>query len=352
MIRRPTLLGVLLALAIFLLSACQPTAAPPKVVPRPDLATLFPTAPPIVVEFVTRLPPATPTTEPTATPLTELPTTVKPTPTPRPTLPPTSTPTTPPCTAVGRIEYGTFTSRIQGPTRNYRIYLPPCFGQDGRTYPALYILHGNIRADNEWDEVGIDDSAEILIQAQQLPPMLIIMPDGRTLSDISSGGAGSYEDVIVNELIPHINSTYCAEKSADYRAIGGLSRGGYWSFEIAFRHPDLFESAASHSGSFLDTGQNPNINPLYTATRNDLSGLRIAMDYGGEDWSRNTGIPLHQSMQQADIPHQWVVYPTGGHNDAYWQQHLDSYLRWYAQNWQRDRTAYPFCQPLALTKNR
>ncbi len=239
--------------------------------------------------------------------------------------------------------FGTFWSRVQGPERNYRVYLPPCFGQDGRVYPTLYILHGNVRGDEEWDVIGIDDSAEILIRSGQIPPMIIVMPDGRTISDISSGGAWSYEDVLVNELLPHIEETYCAGPVSDLRAIGGLSRGGYWSFEVAFRNPDLFASAASHSGSFLDSSNDVTINPLYTVTRNDLGDLRIAMDYGGDDWSYYTGVPIHESLVAADIAHQWNAFETGGHDDAYWRAHVDDYLLWYAETWSFDRANYAAC---------
>ncbi len=339
------LVCVCLSFSLFLLG-CQTTPNPPSVAqPEPNLLALFPseTPGPIVVDFVTRLPEVAPTVESTATPLpthTSIPSIIE-TPIPTPTLAPTITPT--PCAESGRIEQGTFISRVQGPVRNYRVYLPPCFGQDGKVYPTLYMLHGNIRGDEEWDVIGIDDSAEILINSNQIAPMLIVMPDGRTISDISSGGDWSYEDILLNELLPHIETTYCAGTDSDLRAIGGLSRGGYWSFEVAFRNPDLFESAASHSGSFLDSGNDVTINPLYTVTRNDLGDLRIAMDYGGDDWSYNTGLPIHESLVEAGIAHKWDAYETGGHDDLYWQEHVTGYLEWYAENWSLDRSSYSSC---------
>lgn len=334
-----TVVALAILLLTIALAACQLEPEPPVVraVVEPDLSLLFPTDTPvsIVVGYVTRLPTIAPTATPSSTP------TTIPTPTHTPTPPPTEAPT--PCAEAGRIVRRSYFSRVQGPERYYRVYLPPCYGQDGRVYPTLYMLHGNVRGDEEWDVIGLDDSAEILIQNDTIPPMMIVMPDGRTISDISSGGPWSYEDVITNELLPHIEATYCSAGDASWRAIGGLSRGGYWSFEIAFRNQHLFTSAGSHSGSFLDTSTDVSINPLYTASRNDLSGLRLYMDYGGDDWSLNTGIPLHQSLLDAGVPHEWLAYPSGGHDDPYWRSHVAEYLIWYSAEWSADRLDYATC---------
>jgi len=33
-----------------------------------------------------------------------------------------------------------------------------------------------------------------------------------------------------------------------------------------------------------------------------------------------------------NIPHEWHLF-TGYHEEAYWQSHLEQYLRWYTQDW-------------------
>ncbi len=328
---------LMLIIAPLLLVACRVDPLPSNIALAPQKAAQENNAQlnPIVVAIATKAPTSTPTSTPTPTPPPA-------TATAEPTIIPTASNL--PCDKNGTIAYGSFASQIAGPQRNYRIYLPPCYGEDGRVYPTIYLLHGNVRVDNEWDEIGIDDSAEILIQAGQLPPSLIVMPNGYAISDNSSGGPWSYEAVIIDELMPHIEATWCASHSAENRAIGGLSRGGYWSLQIAFRHPDKFAAAASHSGSFLDSSTDVTINPLYTATRNDLSNLRIAIDYGGDDPFRFTGNPLHESLLAAEIAHDWQVHPSGGHDDFYWRTHAEAYLKWYSQNWSQARFAYAACQ--------
>jgi enterochelin esterase-like enzyme len=251
-------------------------------------------------------------------------------------------PTALPCNEPGQIVSGIFDSAIAGPQRNYRIYLPPCYGQQARLYPTLYLLHGNVRADWEWEEVGMLDSADKLIQSGAIPPLIIVMPDGRTISDNTSGGPYSYEAVIMNELIPHIEATYCAANHARLRAIGGISRGGYWALETAFLHPEAFASVGGHSAALYDLYAGSDINPQYTGIDNDLGTLRIYFDIGEDDYLRENIERLHEEMLVEGVPHVWQLND-GQHADPYWSEHVDEYLRWYTEPWQGLNLAVAAC---------
>lgn len=286
------------------------------------------------------IPPSTPGITPFAT------LTVSPSPLPTSTttatttLQPTITPT--PCTQPGRMEHGFFPSTIVGEPQSYRIYLPPCYEENGRLYPTLYMLAGNTYTDAIWDQVGLDEAAEAGIQNGELPPMIIVMPYSGERALYTSGGYGSYETIILEELTSYIEATYCAESNPAYRALGGLSRGGYWSLEIAFRNPEAFGSVGGHSAALLDEYAKPDINPQFTALSSDLGGLRIYLDIGSEDWVRNNTLQLHADMEAAGIPHTWVLN-TGLHEEAYWEQHVAEYLTWYSETWPTERADYPLC---------
>lgn len=258
---------------------------------------------------------------------------------PTETVPPTATP----CATPGRIETGTFLSVTAGPM-SYRIYLPPCFGEDGRSYPTLYLLGGNIHTDVIWDELGVDEVAEAGISAGQWPPLLIVLPDGGWIANNSSGGPGSFESVIMNDLLPYIEQTYCAWAAPAGRAIGGLSRGGYWALEIAFRFPEEFASVGGHSAALLDQYAGPAVNPQYTGLSQNLGDLRIYLDIGSADYVINNIRQLHVDMETAvpPIPHTWVLNE-GRHEEAYWQTHIPDYLAWYTAPWPVDRGQYPEC---------
>jgi len=273
---------------------------------------------------------------------TALPTeTAVPTPQPTATLPPTPTP----CAQPGRIEAGTFPSLTAGPMA-YRVYLPPCYGIDGRTYPTLYLLPGNTHTEAIWDSLGVDEAAEAGILAKSWPPFLIVLPAGGQIANNSSGGPGSYESVIMNDLIPYVEQTYCAWADPAGRAVGGLSRGGYWALEIAFRFPEQFASVGGHSAALLDQYAWPAVNPQYTGLSQNLGDLRIYLDIGANDYVINNIRQLHLDMETAVPPilHTWVLNE-GSHEDSYWQTHIPDYLAWYVEPWSRQRDAYPVCSP-------
>ena len=282
-----------------------------------------------------------------------------------PTIPPTNTPIqlTPPAAAVipatmtpkrthtpagcrqsGKVEAGSFSGTIAGADFAYQIYLPPCYGVDGRVYPTLYMFGGNIHDETIWTSMGLHTLADEGVQTGLYPPFIIVMPDGGQPANFTSGGPGSYEGLVLNELIPFIESTYCAWEEPAGRAIGGLSRGGYWSLEIAFRNADHFASVGGHSPAFLDTAAGPDLNPEFTVFSYDVSNLRLYVDIGAEDYLRLQIEAWHHKLVAADIEHEWVLNP-GGHNEAYWAGNSPAYLSWYTEPWPFNRANYPACQP-------
>ena len=251
--------------------------------------------------------------------------------------PPTATATQPlptPCAEPGRVEQGALDSIAAGEPMRYRIYLPPCYGQDELFYPTLYMFGGNIHDETIWDNLGLDEAAEALIAAGTIPPLLIVMPNNGWLANTTTSGPTSYEGFVLNELIPHIEATYQAWPSREGRAVGGLSRGGYWSLMMAFRRPDLFRSVGSHSPALIDSHAGPAEDPAVTGAVNDLGELRIWVDIGERDPYLSKALPLHEALTGAGVAHEWWVNP-GTHEEAYWRANLLIYLQWYAAGWDR-----------------
>lgn len=250
-------------------------------------------------------------------------------------------PTATPCEASGQIVTGTYQSEAAG-LSPYRVYLPPCYEEGGRVYPTLYMLPGNIHTDSVWDYLGLDDAAEAAIMRGEIPPLIIVMATGGQLSNHTSGGPWSYESVIMEDLIPHIERSYCAWQEPAGRAIGGMSRGGYWALEIAFRHADQFASVGGHSAALYDLYGGPDVLPQVTGLANDLGDLRIYFDVGEYDWVIPNIRKLHEDMEGAGMEHVWIVNE-GWHEDAYWASHTKEYITWYSEPWSMQRDSYPLC---------
>lgn len=349
-------LAILLLALLYLTTGCSaspalPTRAATAAPPRSETAaTLTPAPPPATpaLEVASLEATATaPAGETTATPVAvvtiapSLTATITP-PVPGPEVPTlTPTPTATPCASPGRIETGLLPSAIAGEFA-YRVYLPPCYSSDGRAYPTLTMMGGNIHDDRIWDRLGLDEAAEAAILAGAIPPLIIVMPDAGPTANSTSGGPWSYEGLIVNELIPHIEQRYCAWAEADGRAIGGLSRGGYWSLEIAFRHAAQFASVGGHSYALLDSHAGPDMDPRYTGVTNDLGDLRIFLDIGSADYLLPQAQELHDRLTEAGVAHEWHLNE-GNHEDAYWMAHLNDYLTWYSAGWPADRSLLPAC---------
>jgi enterochelin esterase-like enzyme len=290
----------------------------------------------MTTRVVTATPSPSPTAQPSSTPIVLSAIYPKPDDTPFRATPPETVP----CGEHGL----TFRGAVPGDKGeiSYHAYLPPCYGLDGRSYPVLYLIHGSIQTDSHWSDLGLAQYADAGITAGRYPPFIAIMPYSGRLGNISSGGPNSVEGNIVGDLVPVINDTYCTWNEPAGRSIGGISRGGYWALEIAFRYPELFGAVSGHSSHLRFETDPARYNPLATYASADLSSTRLWLDRGEKDFLRAGQDQLHERLTEAGIAHEYRVNP-GGHSDAYWAEHLPEYLDWHLALWSHDRDAYPPC---------
>ena len=247
----------------------------------------------------------------------------------------------------GQIVYDSFRSQITGGDVAYRVYLPPCYTALGRRYPYLIILHGlgTGMDDSQWDEMGLDEAADIGYAHGSLPPLLIVMPNGNDLHGYNPYDYdNSYERLIIEELMPTVESRFCTWNEPEARAIGGLSRGGFWAFEIVFRHPGLFSRVGGHSPAFFEEGPAPAFNPYYLVDEAEVpEGTRIYLDHGAEDWTVTTVRYFAERLDRRGIDYTYVVNPIGDHTEAYWASHTADYLAFYTEGWPMDPAQLPSC---------
>lgn len=301
----------------------------------------IPTPTPVVI-IVTPQPTETPTATPSRTP----------SPTSSPTTTPvaTATATIIPCQAEGGqvLEFDDFRSTVAREQLPYRVYVPPCYLESQRRYPYIVLLHGLGENESQWDDLGIDETLNQGILLSTLPPMIVVMPDtGNIGNENTFPPAPSYEVVLLDELLPAIERDFCVVDNRNFRAIGGISRGGFWAFSIALRHPDLFGIVGGHSAFFdLDNAPSAN-NPLDLALDTAFlteANLRMYLDNAAADYV-GPNLELFSSRLSArGIPHTYIINPVGDHNDDYWRAHLSEYLAFYGRDWPRDAGSLPGCE--------
>jgi len=138
---------------------------------------------------------------------------------------------------------------------NFSIYLPPSYETTDMQYPVLYLLHGGGDDYKDWllkgQAAAIADHA---FSAEGVPEMIIVMPDGiRNWYANDYTGKFKYEDYFFNELIPYVETHYRARSEREYRAISGLSMGGFGTMLYGVKHPEKFIAAYGMSiGMFSD----------------------------------------------------------------------------------------------------
>ncbi len=230
----------------------------------------------------------------------------------------------------GRVETGVLRTDLLRLPMDYRVYLPPCYRQQvERRYPVLFLIHGQSFNDDQWDRLGVDETMDRLVAAGEIAPFIIVMPRDRYAGQPSEN---NFARVIVEQLMPHVDRTYRTLPDRAHRAVGGLSRGGGWAVHLAMVYWQSFGALGAHSPAiFYDDAQRMRV---YLDTIPEEDYPRIYIDVGDKDRLEimDAAIWFEKLLNDWDVPHEWYLF-SGYHEEAYWEAHVEGYLRWYAADW-------------------
>lgn len=157
--------------------------------------------------------------------------------------------------ASGSIEDRSFYSSALGQTRHVMVYKPDGYNPNGTTrYPVIYFLHPAGSDYNTWPLANVLYVLNSLIASGVMRPVIAAVPSG---SAGSWGGSlwansalyGRFEDYVVQDVIPFVDANYLTIPQRAKRSLIGYSMGAMGTFNIGFRHPDLFAVTAAHSGA-------------------------------------------------------------------------------------------------------
>lgn len=235
-----------------------------------------------------------------------------------------STATPPLCIETeGRLERGEYSGIAIAEQIPISVYLPPCFEELDEEIGALYLLHGYPFDENHWLDLGVAEIADRQMSAGVWPPTLLIMPrQPEPLFRGTDGGAGSFEQELLEGLIPYIQETY---KVTGPRSIVGISRGGIWALEIGFRNPQFFHAVGAFSPALAVNNAAPEFDPFQLVRMLQQTPGRILLLYGDTDWAKTETVRLSELMLDLGISHKESEV-SGGHLNSTWSRALSEAL--------------------------
>ena len=166
-----------------------------------------------------------------------------------------------------------YDSPTLGMKRRMMVYLPAGYELSRQKYPVLYLLHGSGGDETVWLEQG--RAAQILdnlIADGKAEPMIVIMPNGNVDEQAASGMTpednvqptfahkqwmeGTFETSF-NDIVRWVDANYRTRAAKRYRAIAGLSMGGYHSLYISANQPEDFNYVGLFSAAIgrMDQGK-------------------------------------------------------------------------------------------------
>jgi hypothetical protein len=181
----------------------------------------------------------------------------------------------------GRVQLVLFPSKLTNTitVRRAFVYTPPDYDKNPtKSYPVLYLQHGWGEDETAWWNQGHANLImDNLISEGKTKEFIIVMTYGLTNEGMRPGGRGpggpgttntamanassnapargpggrggmppgfgsnaAFETVLVNELIPYIDSNFRTLSDQPHRAMAGLSMGGMETHSITLKHLDVF----------------------------------------------------------------------------------------------------------------
>ena len=255
------------------------------------------------------------------------------------------------------VEHHTFLSPSMQRAVGYVVYLPPLYQeQPQRRYPTVFYLHGG-RPGNETRSIALTRVIHDAMLSGAVPPAIYVFANGGRVSHYNTPDLDSMgEDLLIKELIPHIDSTYRTIANPQARALEGFSQGGRGTTRIAFKYPKLFASAAAgapgygversiyenggveedrrgNAGRSYDFGKGNDAYSLasrFSAKKN--AGLSLAVWIGSEDFNFADTLEYLGYLYALDIQPLRLIRSGVGHNPLHMYEDMGAELMCFHAN--------------------
>lgn len=231
--------------------------------------------------------------------------------------------------------------------RRMTVYTPAGYADNPkRRYPVLYLLHGSGGDENSWSELG--RAVQILdneIAQGKAEPMIVVMPNGNGTQEAAPGEypnsmykpsfmnsrtmEGSFE-VAFPDIMNYIESHYRTVNDKNYRAIAGLSMGGFHALYISANYPDRFGYVGLFSAAVNREGKGEN-SFIYQDLDKKLAtqfnhGVKLYfIGIGNGDFLYKDNVGFRKRLDKAGYKYTYME-TDGGHEWRNWRKYLNTLL--------------------------
>jgi enterochelin esterase-like enzyme len=255
----------------------------------------------------------------------------------------------------GNMQQILFASKSTNLQKAAVVYTPPGYENGKTKYPVLYLQHGWGENETSWGVQGKTNLImDNMIAEGRIKPFIVVMTYGMTNTGAPIGrrppppvggarqdsvrrtpppgggmgaagvvtigvtageptGVGAFQTVLIDELIPYIDSHFRTIANRDNRAMAGLSMGGFETHTITLAKPDVFGYWGLLSGG--------NYNP--TELQGKTKPKHIFISYGSKETGGANGLPkVETDLKAAGYNVTTYVSPGTAHEFQSWRRSL------------------------------
>lgn len=164
-------------------------------------------------------------------------------------------------------------------------------------------------------DTGKLDEKQLATGLNRLMPAPGGAPGGRQRG--SGNFVSGFENDLLKDVIPFVESHYPVLADREHRAIAGLSMGGGQALTIGLRHLDRFAYVGGFSSALF--GDSSALVPDPAATGKELRLLWLSC--GDDDRLMDSSKAFHTKLEQKNVSHLWHI-DSGGHTWPVWKNDL------------------------------
>ena len=236
---------------------------------------------------------------------------------------------------------------------SYLVHLPPGYDEAASVrFPVLYLLHGLGGTNSEWPTTGFIGKADDLMRSETVDRFIIVMPQGDQGYWLDQAFGPAWATYLVHDIVGTVDARFRTRPDRRYRAVGGLSMGGYGALHLGMNYTNVFGVVGAHTPTFRDFdgsrewfgvdmatvqfGEHAYFDAhdpvwLFTNQTDKARGLIIRVDVGADDEYFPAINRFHKLLLSLGVKHEWEAFDGAGHGDLeFWKRHSLPITRFYS----------------------